>query len=283
MHYPRMKQANASDDWVTLKGPIKPVDIRALRALGHIEKLSITDGPLLTAKAAQAFTALPSVSWLWLWCEVTRTAMRSVIGVRGLRVLDVLSITAPGKLERFASATSLETFRGNHYLSEEDLLKITTCKSLRELGAQNASLSPRVIEALLSLPKLESLDLEATVFDDQMAKKISSSTGLLSLDVGATRLTRRGLLHICQMQQLRSLDLWATGIEEQDIELLCDLPNLEYLSIGDIEGSSKFNAEALLPRLAAIRSLQRVWLDGIGVTSHQKAELEARFSTVRVT
>jgi Leucine-rich repeat (LRR) protein len=209
--------------------------------------------------------------------------MRSVIGIRGLRILDVLSITSPGRLEGFASATSLETFRGNHYLTEEDLLEVTTCKSLREIGIQNAALSSRALEALLALPRLETLDVEATVFDDAMAKRISTSKHLRSLDVGATKLSRRGLMYICRMRQLRSLDLWATRIEEEDVELLSQLPNLEYVSIGDAEGNTKFNAKTLLPRLAAIRSLQRVWLDGVIVSPGQKAKLESRFSTVRVT
>src|SRR5688572_28010864 len=113
-----MKHGNASDDWVKLSGPVTGTDIRALRGRGPIEKLSLTDSPLLTARTAQAFLTLPSVSWLWLWCDVTRAAMRSVVTTRGLRVLDVLNITAPGKLEGFALANSLETFRGNHYLTE---------------------------------------------------------------------------------------------------------------------------------------------------------------------
>lgn len=273
----------ANDDWVELKGHIRPADIRALRQLGHIQKLSIVKAPLLTARVAQAFSSLVSVSQLWLWCDATRTAMRSVIAISGLKVLDVLSMTPPGKLEGFASATSLEIFRGNHYLTEADLLDVTTCRSLREIGAQSAALSPRVIEALLALPRLESLNLEATVFDDDMAERISTSKQLLSLDVGATKLTRQGLIHLCQMRQLRSLDLWATRIEEDDVELLSQLRSLEYLSIGGIAGSDKFNAHTLLPRLSRIGPLQRVWLDGVRVSRQQKKQLESRFSTVRIT
>ena len=278
-----MNQGSTNSDWVKLEGPLKQADIRALKAHGHIEKLSVTDSPLLTAKTTHAFTSLPSVSWLWLWCDVTRTAMRNVIRIHGLKVLDVLSITAPGRLEGFATATSLETFRGNHYLTEEDLLEVSTCKSLRQIGAQNAALSLRALMALLALPHLETLDLEATVFDDAMAKRVSASKQLRSLDIGATKLSRRGLMYICKMKQLRSLDLWATRIQEEDIELLSQLPNLEYVSIGETEGNTKFNAESLLPRLAAIRSLQRVWLDGVAISPGQKAKLESRFSTVRLT
>lgn len=271
------------NDVVELKGRLKASDIRALKSLGHIERLSITKSPLLTSRIAQAFTALESVSDLWLWCDVTRTAMRSIVGIHGLKTLDVLSITAPGKLENFSNAKSLEIIRANHYMSKEDLLEVAKCKSLRVLGAQNATLTPRVLKALLRLPKLESLDLEATNFDDEMAKQVHASGRLKSLDVGATEITRNGLMYLCRMRELRSLDIWATRIEEPDLELLWQLPKLEYLSIGGIESGARFNAETLLPRLAGIRALQRVWLDGIVVTHKQERMLKSRYSTVRVT
>jgi hypothetical protein len=272
-----------NNEWVELKGAVTADDIRALADRGHMEKISLTHAPLLTAEVAQGFESLPSVSWLWLWCDVTRAAMRSVVATRGLKILDVLSLASPGKLEGFALANSLEEFRGNHALKEQDLLEVATCQSLREIGAQGASLSMRVIQALLGLPKLESLDLEATAFDDAMAQEISSSQSLVSLDLGATRLTAKGLKHICRMRQLRSLDLWATRIDEEDLELLQLMPNLEYISVGGMEGGVRLDAKRLIIRLAAIPSLQRVWLDGVIVSPQEKTALESRFSKVRLT
>ena len=278
-----MQTANAHDDWVKLTGAIKPKDIRGLRNLGHIPKLSITESPLLTVKTASAFSALKSVSHLWLWCDVTRTAMRHILAIPGLREIDVLAIVNPGKLGLFSSAESLEVFRGNHYLTEADLLAVTSCRSLREIGAQYSSLTPRVVEALLDLPELRTLDLEGTAFDDKMAASISNSNRLVSLDIGNTRLTRKGLSHLCTMKQLRSLDIWAANITESDLDLLAQLPTLTYLSLGNMEGLSTFNAESLLPRLKAISSLQLVWLDGIALNPKQQAELESRYAKVIIT
>lgn len=239
--------------------------------------------PTLTAKAAQGLASLQSVDQLWLWCDVTRTAMRHVITLPGLRILDVLNIVKPGRLEAFKAASHLEIFRGNLSLTEEDLLQICTCKSLRELGVQGVGLSSRAIDAILALPKLEALDLEGSEFDDAMAEQISASTLLTSLDVGATRITRSGLDHLCRMRQLRSLDLWATFIQERDLDLLADLPNLEYVSVGEYADGASFNPETLLPRLNAIASLKRVWLDGVKLDPSCKASLEARYESVRIT
>ena len=98
------------------------------------------------------------------------------------------------------------------------------------------------------------------------------------------------------MKQLRSLDLWASNITEMDIELLAELPHLEYLSIGgpgdDWGGCTdqschrdpvRFNAETLVPRLQAIRSLKRVWLDGVQVSRRVRSTLESRYESVRIT
>lgn len=168
-------------------------------------------------------------------------------------------------------------------MSEADLLEVTKCKTLQEIGAQHAVLTLPALRALMDLPKLERLDLEATRFDDDMARMVSASRMLTSLDLGGTRLTGRGLAHICRMKQLRSLDLWATGIKSNDIDHLRELPSLEYLSLGDYKGGSTYSAEDLLPRLLELPALERIWLDGIAVTDSQKRTLEKRFSSVRLT
>ena len=129
-----MRNASLDDGWVALKGVATPADIRRLRGTGHIKELSVTESGRLTARIAQAFSSLDSVEWLWLWCDVTRTAIRHVASISGLRVLDVLNLMSPGRLESFSSAIALEAFRGNHFLTELDLLEVCTCRSLREPG-----------------------------------------------------------------------------------------------------------------------------------------------------
>ncbi|MFN8986607.1 MAG: hypothetical protein ACK5VR_09895, partial [Burkholderiales bacterium] len=99
-------------DWTKLEGRVSAADIRSLRNKGAIEKLSLTKMPTLTAKVAQGLSSLHSVDHLWLWCDVTRTAMRRIIALPGLRILDILNIVKPGRLEPFSAASNLEIFRG---------------------------------------------------------------------------------------------------------------------------------------------------------------------------
>lgn len=278
-----MQQAKVEDDGVKLAGSVSAKAIRELERFGDIDRLSITRDSLLTTGLAQAFGALKSVKQLWLWCDVTPPAMQHVIGIPGLRVLDVLHIRHPGRLKSFQDANTLEEFRCNTGLTARDLLAVCMCQSLREIGAQSSMLNATVIDALLQLPALQSLDIEGSNFDDTMAEQLSASRCLRSLDIGATGITRRGLDAISRMDQLTSLDLWATGITDNDLDLLARLPSLEYLSLGNVEGGPAFDAGIILPRLLSMPSLRRIWLDGIELSPEQRASLEAKCSMVRIT
>lgn len=272
-----------SRGWYSIERAIDQRAIQDLIGVGHIEKLSITKTPALTVGTARLLRQLQSVAQLWLWCDVSRIAMRHVVQIPKLEVLDVLAIKAPGSLAGFEFAESLHTLRANHYLNEEDILAIAKCRSLRELGIQGARLTRKALKALLELPCLESLDLEGTPFTDQMARLVSRSSSIRSLDLGATKITRVGLAQLASMSQLQSLDLWATALSENDLELVRDLPNLEYLSVGGCDGTDSLDPERVVSLLLAMPPLKRVWLDGIGVSAAQINRLEERNLKVRAT
>lgn len=271
------------DGWVELKGSLTAADVKELAACGRIEKLSVTELPILTASLAQSLSSVTAVTQLWLWCDVTRAAMRHVLSIPELAILDVLNIRSPGRLRGFALATSLREFRCNLCLTDVDLLEVASCHSLQVLGAQSSELTVAAVTALVDMPELRSLDLEGSNFDDNLAELLCKSSSLLSLDVGSTRLTREGLRYICRMKQLKSLDLWASAVTEQDIELLTDLPHLEYLSVGGVKGAASFDADSLLPKLHSIKALERIWLDGVRISPATRRQLEERYKSVRIT
>lgn len=271
-----------SNGWYSIEHSIDQAAVCELEHLGPIEKLSLTKIPLLTVKLAQQLSRL-QVEQLWLWCDVTRRAMRHVIQLQGIRVVDVLCIRGPGKLANFNKALGLEVFRANHYMTEADVLQVVECKQLRELGAQGAELSGKAVAAIMALPNLTRLDLESTCFDDRMAAKICRSKTIKSLDVGATRITRLGLSHLIQMEQLESLDLWATDLNEMDLRLLLELPNLEYLSLGNYDGLPQLDPQQITQLVLGCPKLKTVWLDGISLEVDQKRALEAKLESLRVT
>ena len=269
-----MSKIIVEDDWVKFEGPICAKDIRLqAKHSAVLPKLSITKNASITTAIAKALAHFTSIEQLWLWCDVTRTAMRHILPIPGLTILDILSLKHPGQLGELSQATGLEQFRCNHYLSETDLLAIATSPSLIELGAQSADITLPALEALLSMPTLKRLDLEATVFNDEMAELVGASNTLTSLDLGGTPLTKVGLQHLCRMPQLRSLDIWATRIEAADLECLADMPALEYLSIGCNEWQQTLNADDVITKIRTISTLKKIWLDGISLTGTQQAEL----------
>ena len=262
------------------RGPFGVRELRNLCSQGRFEFLSLTKQPLIMAKVAKELTALSSVRSLWLWCPTTRTALRHVISIPGLEILDILEIRYPGALENFSEATQLKEFRCNGSMSEDDLLEVSRLPNLEELAAQNASLSTKALDAILGMSRIRNLDLEATALNDNMAAVLATSSTIETLEIGATRVTAKGLRSICTMSQLRSLDIWALDIQEKDLEILGSLPNLERLSLGGYDGQTTLTSKGVLPRLAQLPSLKRIWLDGIALSSSERAALEERYEYV---
>lgn len=271
-----------SNGWYSLEGDLSPEIIRQFSEVALLEKLSITKIPLITVKLAQRLSCL-RVRQLRLWCNITRRAMRQVIRMPGLHTLDVLCVSGPSYLANFRDAQDLEIFRASHGMTDSDLLEVTQCARLRELAAQNAELSHASMSAILSLPGLTSLDLEATRFDDNMAKRTSRSKTIKSLEIGETRITRIGFEYLVQMEQLHSLDLWATDLKERDLRLLVNLPNLEYVSLGNHDEIPPLNSKDITQLLLDCPRLKRVWLEGINLEPAQKEALEAKLDSLRIT
>lgn len=265
-----------------LTSDIDPAIVEALRRVGHIDKLSITRIPVVTVKHASRLKPLHSVDSLWLWCEVTRRAMRHFVQIPGLRTFDLLALCGPGELGCFDSAKSLEVFRANCGLTEQDLLQIAKCESLTQLGIQSANLTQKALRAILSLPQLQSVDAEATPIDDRMARAISRVETITSLDLGGTRITRFGLKHLVTMENLKSLDIWATHLSEADLELLTELPNLECLTLGNYDHRPQLDPQRVVPLILKLPKLKKVWLDGIVLSENDQRALREKLE-VRIT
>ncbi len=178
----------------------------------------------------------------------------------------------------------MEEVRINHYLEAEDVLDVVRCSTLKELGIQSATLTPAVVDALIALPKLASLDVEGTNLDDQMLERLCTKRSLTQLDIGTTAITRRGLIAVCtSMPQLQSLDLWSTKLTLDDLQLLTELPKLEYLSVGDLEGLCDWDQAPLTKLLLDLPALKRVWIEGVEIDQAHRERLSTQLERVMVT
>lgn len=235
---------------------------------------------------ADALAGIPSLSECWLRGPATRSAVRRLLEIPGLRLLAVLFLAKPGRLCNFEAATELEHFSSYDVRGETDLLAIARCPALRELFAMDCHLTARALDALLALPHLKCLSLERAGIDDALAGRFVQSAKLERLHIPSNPLGRAGLAQIVRLEQLRELDLWATPLSIDDLDLLQQLPQLEYLSLGGGDAAELerlgLTAAALLARLSALPVLRRVELDGIVVDETQRAAFAARFDSVRI-
>ncbi len=266
---------------ISIEGPYSEIDLKKLEKYKKIETLRLTKQKNLTIKIASGLSSLQSLRQLFLWSSVNRTAMRHVIPIPDLEILDILALQHPGKLVNFSEAITLKEFRCNNYMTEADLFEVAKLPKVQEIGAQNASLSKQALVSLLKLPNLIKLDLEATEFSDKMATIMSKSNAIKELSIGASKLTSKGLEKISEMSQLESLDIWATDIYEKDLELLLKLPNLKYLSLGGYEDQTRLTSKGILPRLNDLTSLKSLWLDGVILSEAEKISLENKYEYFR--
>jgi hypothetical protein len=147
-----------NNGWYEIEGEAEPIPSDQLSALGAIAKLSITKRKMLTVFNAKALQSASSISWLWLWCDVTRCAMREVLEIRNLKTLDVLALGV-GKAQGYSRARSLEVFRCGVGIAEQDLIEIAKSQSIKEVQAQSSKFGHRAISELMDMPMLYSIDI----------------------------------------------------------------------------------------------------------------------------
>jgi hypothetical protein len=226
---------------------------------------------------AREFKTFGSIEQLTIWNKITRPSLQYLAEIDDLTELSVLELTSPGKLKGLSRSGTLEVFRCSYGVKPADILELTKVQNLRVLSAHCATLSADAIKALSNHTSLRELDIEDSSFDDEMARLISRSRTIKGLWLGATQLTGRGLKELTKMPQLTELDIWWDAITEDEIDILADLPNLEFLSIGNHGENYKKTSTGLIPKLDKIKTLKKVWFDGVATTEHDRRYLAEKY------
>ena len=264
-----------------LEEPLSEANTNVFEVHPHFDEIFIRDQDLITVDIAKKYLQIKSAFKMKLWCGITRAAMRQVISCPNLAELVVFELKKSGRLSGFEGASCLSKFScAIGGLTQADILEITKCKSLKALGAQQSKITDKSLEAILALPSLTEVDFECTNFNDHHSSIIAKSKKIEKLELGASRISKLGLQQICSMKQLKSLDIWSNNINQHDLELLSELPNLEYLSVGGHDEQTTFTAENTIPKLEKIKSLKRVWLDGIKLNTDERKYLKERYELV---
>lgn len=266
---------------IRLEGQIDLARLQALAAQGRIDTLMLYTQQLLDSTLAAGLAEAQEIGHLRLLCPVTRSALRRVIGLRGLHTLELSSLCAPGRLGGFDKASDLRSVIASHCLRESDLRAIAGSPYVHTLDAHASKLTPRALDAVLEMPRLERLLLGGGALTDALAPQLPRGSGIIALNLAHAPLSRSGLAHVLRMPALRELDLWATPLQLDDLDLLTGLPQLENLSLGHWDDERKFDGAALLAKLAALPALRTVSLDGVRLDAPARAAFKARFADFR--
>ncbi len=272
-------------DWFDIVEPLSAELLRRKASETSLHKVEIKPPKsyeaVLTLEMAREFARFSGLCELVLWCKVERAAINEIISLSGLESLVIIFGMPPGgELKGFERAVALREFACDYDMGEADLLQVTKAPVLKILRAQGSRPTSEAMEAILQMPRIVSLDLESSSFDDEMAQHLATSEQITELEVGASKITAQGLAHIAGMKQLQKLDVWATDLHMEDLDDLQKLNQLEYLSVGSAFTPPKFSGERLIEKLHAIPALKRLWLDGVVLTSEQLEELRQRYEYV---
>lgn len=267
---------------LSLSGRLTPRKVRAMTPSNEVKTLTVSGDTFFHRKLADALVQWPRIKEVLLWGTVSKAALMRLLSLAEIHEIYVRKLHRHGNLYDIDQSSSLQIFRGG-WLSAQDLKALVQLQNLEILSAQNSFVNQQIMEMVVNSSSLTNLDLEASNLDDDMAKELAKSSKIMQLDVGATRLGPSGLQEICKMTQLRELDIWALDLDAHDLDCLEGLPNLEYLSVGGHDGQERLTSKNVLPRLAKLPSLRRLWLDGIPVTESEAKELRARYEKAQIT
>ena len=275
-------------DKIDILAPFKKDELDSLPMDAVINQLNVTKRRigtgsfLFTTEAARRLAQTAGIKSLWLWCDVSRAALKDIARIPNLQRLDVLEIRGPGYVCGLEQASELKIVRVAIGCSARDAQGLLNAKGLCELSLQSSHISEKLVAGIAALPQLRILDLEGSDFDDTMAATLATSKSIENFSAGASRLTRKGLRHLCKMKQLKDLDLWACRLSVGDLTELEALPNLEYLSFGSTRQPSPIDSEALIAGLDRLSALKRIWLDGVDMSPAQIASLNKRYEKARI-
>ncbi|MHA3914321.1 leucine-rich repeat domain-containing protein [Halovulum sp. GXIMD14793] len=274
--------SNAEPIVVSIEEPLSVAKLRQLNPHKPIDAFYASGGGVFDVKWAQVLSSWPSIRSIRVYNIVTRAAFRQLLSVPGLEEINVSGFHDHGSLKGMLLPSSFRNLRASG-LKTDDLVHIADLPSLNTLSAQHSSFSQRALRKLASHSELKSLDLKWGGLDDEKAATLAKSKSITDLCVCANRVGRQGLKSICEMRQLRELDIWALDITENDLDLLQALPDLEYLSVGGYDEQTVLTAKGVLPRIAQLPSLKKLWLDGIPLSKAEVAQLEEQYEHVQVT
>lgn len=190
------------------------------------------------------------------YCRVGDEGLDAISGLSKLKELNLYGTkVTDGGFPALGRLTGLQKLRLREtgVRGEKNLPELAKLTSLRELDLSESPVQDSIVEALVQLPQLESLNLWNTQFTDAGAEKLSGIKSLreLNLDnlwnisdvalkaagqlpelrflhVGGTSVTDEGLVHLEGLKHLETIHLTRTVVSPEAVDRLkAALPGLK--------------------------------------------------------
>jgi Leucine-rich repeat (LRR) protein len=229
---------------VVLAGHPAPVDSALSLPAGdvHITGIDLT-GTLITPDQLEMISGLTGLKELSLPGPIWNPASGS-------------SLDANDKLKFLAGLTSLEKlsfsihFLTNINIQDKGVVLLTGLANLRDFRCAQCRISKA---SLAIFPKLESLDLSLSSFNDAGMRGLASLHDLRRLNLRDTLVTGEGLRNLNGLTGLEELDLAGTHVTDAGLASLQNLKAMRTLSLLGSEVSDE--SAALLAGMTELREL----------------------------
>ena len=175
--------------------------------------------------------------------------------------LSSYNVRGPGlaHLTRLPSLRDLRLMY-DEWPGDKQLAYLKDATSLKVLVLDFNTFTKTGMAHLSKLTQLEGLNLFKTPIQDDWLVHLAPLQSLRTLNLGETKVTDKGLVHLRHLKSLDALYLPALG-DEGIVNLAgCGLEKLKYLQT--LRVSNRPVSDAGLSRLAAMRSLESLWIGG---------------------
>jgi hypothetical protein len=260
---PRTCSVTSDDDLGNLK---EPPAIEALvinpsegTAVPGPRTAQITGTPSLAGDAAELIAARQQLEQLG--AIKATTLQKSGFTARGfaelarfneLRRIEVNDVPLTDDLvaELIKARQITVLFLSNAHITTEQILKLSACSNIQELGLRLAVLDSRALSMIGNMPQLARLDLTASLIDNRDLKSLQSQH-LASLNLTGTAVTSEGVANLEQLGGLCELTLSATAVGDAAIVHIARMHNLEVLHVPSTRISL-----ASLPELKQLKQIR---------------------------
>lgn len=159
-------------------------------------------------------------------------------------------------------------------ISKGSIKKLAASRSLEALVLNGTVVDDKCVEELLSMPKLNDLQLtECPAITDKTVEMVSSVKGpqMKALGLTGTKTTRAAVPLLARCSNLDQLSLGGVPLEDEDLEIIRKLKNLESLHLSHIKASEG----AIYRTLLSLRNLTQTGI----LYSNMSESAEAKIRT----